>query len=104
MGVRRDKGTAVARYIGAHTGMPSIHWDYSGLHAPKPYDLTLITNRKLDMFTKELNREHEGIWAAIRYDYGMSDLNHAWVGMHLKDYVTLLTTHYETIQDRIKGE
>lgn len=105
MGIRADKGRSVAKYIGGHTGMPFVRWDNNGLHSPAPYRFDLTTSKKLDNWHNQLREPRtNGLYAAIRYDYTVPTLNDAWVGMHLDDYVTLLTSHYESIQDRIKGE
>lgn len=74
------------------------------IDAPAPYHLDVVTSRKLDNWHSHLRLENPGIYASIRYDNNIDDVSQAWVGMHLSDFVVLLKAHYETIEDRIKGE
>lgn len=105
MGVRRDRGLALARYLTGSTGIPFIRWDGMGLDAPAPYSFGVTTSRKLQVW-------HDRIWelpvdkphCVIRYDSAMPDVSHAWVAMKLGGVAPLLGLHYDSISDRIKGE
>lgn len=107
MGVRRDKGRALTRYLTGTTGIPLLHWD--GIHgcidAPPPYKIDVTTSRSLSNWhdlIRELNVDAPHM--VIRYDNSLPDVSHAWVAMKLSGFVPLLTAHYNTVQDRIKGE
>lgn len=105
MGVRRDKGKALNRYLTGTTGIPMLMWDGSGIQAPSPYKIDVTTSRSLDNWHR-LIREitDDKPHMVIRYDNTLPDVSHAWVAMKLSGFVPLLTTHYESMQDRIKGE
>jgi hypothetical protein len=105
MGVRADKGRALSRYITGHTGMPLLHWNGTTIESPPPYKFEVTTSRSLENW-HNLIRGIEGYnpHMAIRYDNTLPDVSHAWVAMQLSGFVPLLTAHYKSIQDRIKGE
>lgn len=105
MGVRRDKGVALVRYITATTGIPLLSWQWESIAAPAPYEIAVTTNRKLENWhecIRELDPDRPHM--AIRYDNGLPDVSHAWVAMTLGGFAPLLGAHYNTIADRIKGE
>lgn len=105
MGVRRDKGNALARYIVGSTGIPFIRWEGVSLHAPSPYLFDVTTSRSLDNWHRIIREiDDDKPRMVIRYDNTLPDVSHAWVGMKLNGFLPLLTAHYESIQDRIKGE
>lgn len=107
MGVRRDKGKAITRYLTGSTGIPFLLWDgiQNAIEAPAPYKIDVTTSRSLENW-HNLIRSIEGDKPvmAIRYDNTLPDVSHAWVAMKLGGFVPLLTAHYNTMQDRIKGE
>jgi hypothetical protein len=105
MGVRNDKGRAVTRYLTGSTGIPMLSWnaDNNTISAPPPYKITLTTSRKLENWHDILRREQTGgLHVAIRYDNSQPAVDHAWVGLSLKDFTVLLTAHYESIRDRVQ--
>lgn len=100
MGSRRDKGMAITRYLTGHTGIVGLTWDGtdSQILSPKPYQIDVTTDRKLDNWHALLREEMSQTHIAIRYDLGMDSINAAWVGMRLYDFVPLLKTHYDSNQ------
>lgn len=98
MGVRRDKGKAVARYLTGRTGIPSLHWAGvdNSIDAPAPYVIDLTTSRKLQNWHDSIREEGQGIRIAIRYDGSMDSVEQAWVGISLRDFAPLLQAHYES--------
>lgn len=98
MGVRRDKGLALTRYLTGVTGIPFLKWDgiVSSIDAPAPYDIDVVTSRKLQNWHDKLREEIPGVHIVIRYDNGMPSLEQAWVGMRLRDFAPLLQAHYES--------
>lgn len=98
MGVRRDKGLAVARYLTGRTGIPGLSWGgaHSEILSPPQYQIDLTTSRKLqnwhDLIRTELKQTH----IVIRYDNTMDSIDQSWVGMLMHDFVPLLTNHYES--------
>lgn len=102
MGRRSDKGRAIARYLTGRTGVPFIRWENNGIAAPYPYVIHAITDMKIERFREALNKPTQGLNIVVRYDGLINDLNDAWVGMRLDDFVVLMQAHYESIQDRIK--
>lgn len=107
MGVRRDKGRALARYLTGSTGIPFLTWDglHNEINAPWPYHIEVTTSRSLGNW-HDLIRGIDGDapHMVIRYDNSLPDVSHAWVAMSLSGFVPLLTAHYNTLQDRIQGE
>lgn len=105
MGVRRDKGNALARYLTGTTGIPFIRWEGTTLEAPSPYLIDVTTSRSLENWHNLIrNMGETKPHMAIRYDNTLPDVSQAWVAMKLNGFTPLLTAHYESIQDRIKGE
>lgn len=105
MGVRRDKGAALTRYLTGSTGIPTLSWDNGVILAPSPYRIEVTTNRKLETWHELMRRlPADKPHMAIRYDNVLPDVSYAWVGMTLGGIAPLLQAHYETIADRIKGE
>jgi hypothetical protein len=107
MGVRTDKGLALARYLTGSTGIPFMSWDgaHSRIAAPSPYVIDVTTSKKLENWHNLLRAiDGPNPVMAIRYDNGLPDVSHAWVGMKLMAFAPLLTAHYNSISDRIKGE
>lgn len=105
MGVRRDKGAALVRYLTGSTGIPLLSWEWDRIAAPRPYEISVTTNRKLENWhalIRDLPLDQPCM--AIRYDNSLPDVSHAWVAMNLSGFVPLLESHYNTIADRIKGE
>lgn len=105
MGVRADKGRALASYLTGHTGIPLLAWDgmRGRIDAPPPYTITVTTSRKLQNWHDDIRESLPGgLSIAIRYDNGMPSLDQAWVGMQLHTFVPLLTAHYDSIQDRVR--
>jgi hypothetical protein len=98
MGVRRDKGKAVTRYLTGSTGIPSLHWEGMGnsIEAPSPYVIDLTTARKLENWHEILRTEGPGIRIAIRYDGSLDSVEQAWVGLSLRDFAPMLKAHYES--------
>lgn len=101
MGVRQDKGRAVARYIVGNAGIPMVTWTTDGLEAPYPYQLLLTTGRKLEDWHEILRGPMSTrIKLAIRFDNSLPDVSAAWVGMSLEDACILLDAHYRAISER----
>lgn len=94
MGVRTDKGRAVARYLTAATGIVGFRWTGQNIESPAPYRIHLTTSRKLQNWTDALT-EADGLAFAIRYDYILPELTEAWVGMHLDTFALLLQAYHE---------
>lgn len=107
MGVKKDKGTALTRYLTGTTGIPFLCWNhhFSQIDAPYPYTINVSTSRKLENWYSVI-RAIEGDMPrmVIRYDNSLPDVSHAWVGMKLSGFTPLLTAHYNSISDRMKGE
>lgn len=107
MGVRRDKGRALARYMLGGTGIPYITWDgaSNALTAPPPYRIEMTTSRSLENWHDTIRGiTGDSPHMAIRYDNSLPDVSQAWVAMKLSGFLPLLTAHYETIKQRIEGE
>lgn len=107
MGVRRDKGRALTRYLTGSTGIPFLHWDgINGcIDAPHPYVIDVTTSRALANWhdlIRDIKDDTQHM--VIRYDNSLPDVSHAWVAMKLSGFTPLLTAHYNTLQDRIEGE
>ena len=104
MGGKRDKGMALARYLVGHAGIPGLAWNHSlsQVDAPFPYIVVVETQRNLDPWHAMLRTDGpaDRLKMSILYHYGMDSLDQAWVGMQLKPFTTLLTTHYDTIRHR----
>jgi len=107
MGVRRDKGLALARYMTGTSGIPGLSWEglHSEITAPPPYQIDVTTSRSLENW-HDLIRGIDGDQPhmAIRYDNSLSDVSQAWVAMRLSGFIPLLTAHYNTMKDRIEVE
>lgn len=103
MGVRADKGKAVARYILGHTGIPGVAFAGStnDIIMPLPYFADVTTARKLQLWHDRIAAPAgEGSLShniAIRYDNNMASVADAWVGMTLHQFVPLLTAHYDHV-------
>ena len=106
MGVRRDKGRALTRYLTGSTGIPFLTWNglQNEIDAPPPYHIDITTSRNLGNWHELIRGIGDGPSMAIRYDNALPDVSHAWVAMKLSGFVPLLTAHYNTLQDRIEGE
>jgi len=104
MGRREEKGRAVARYILGHSGIPSVSWEKGqNIEAPPPYRFHVTTSRSLDLFKRALEERIVGrINIVIRYDGDIPELEDAWVGMRLSEFVPLLQAHYEANRDRVE--
>lgn len=102
---RKDKGKAVTRYIGAVSGIPTLHFDATSneIEAPPPYRLAVSTDGawwRLAAYLKAL--PEDSISAAIRYDKFLEGgVDNAIVATRLSTFATLLESHYNTIQDRV---
>ena len=104
---RTGKGLALTRYITGTTGIPLLSWDglHSSIDAPAPYRIEVTTSRKLQNWHDLIRAAPEmSQTMVIRYDNSLTDVSHAWVAMPLGGFAPLLAAHYETIQDRIRGE
>ena len=106
MGVRRDKGRALTRYLTGATGIPFLHWNgiHSQIDAPYPYVIDVTTSRALANWHDQIRELGDLTHMAIRYDNSLPDVSHAWVAMKLSGFVPLMTAHYQTMQDRVEGE
>lgn len=106
MGIRQDKSRAVVRYLTGYTGIPFLSWNgTSRLEAPAPYRIEVTTSRKLQNWHDLIRAAPEmSQTMVIRYDNSLTDVSHSWVAMPLGGFAPLLAAHYETIQDRIRGE
>lgn len=104
MGFRDEKGKAIARYILGHTGIPTLAWTRGGnMEAPPPYRIRVVTDRSLDRFRLTLEERTSGrLNIVVRYDGDIPELEDAWVGMRLSDFVQLLQAHYEANRDRVE--
>lgn len=105
MGLRSSKGQGVARYLTGATGIPMLHWDSgtSRISAPPPYLLDVTTSRKLQNWHDLIRSDTDShsMHAVIRYDMSIDSIEQAWVGMNMRTFSTLLTSHYESIRPRI---
>lgn len=105
MGRREEKGRAVARYLTGRTGIPFIRWEQGrNIDAPYPYKITLVTEAKIEGFREALNTPRSGLNIVVRYDGFIDNIDNAWVGMSLQDFVYLLQAHYESNKDRIANK
>lgn len=104
MGVRRDKGLALARYLTGTTGIPFLSWDGndSRVDAPAPYSFDVTTSRKLQHWTDNIVMDAPDLHFSIRYDNALPSVDKAWIATTLDRFVPLLQAHYDTITDRIK--
>lgn len=95
MGVRTDKIRALYRYMLGHTGMHGMSLDNNVISLPYPYALTVTTSRKLQNWHDNLHYKNvDGrINIHIRYDNSLENVDNAWVGVPLHDFVKLLTAH-----------
>lgn len=107
MGVRREKGLALTRYMTGASGIPGLMWGGSvnEIVAPAPYIIGVTTSRKLQDWHDAIrnsvpNKPH----MHIRYDRGMDSPADAWVAMTLHNFIPLLTAHYDTQRERVEGE
>lgn len=104
MGVRRDKGQSIARFITVATGIPGVRWaGNSMLDMPYPYQAHVTTARKLQSWHDAIaatSQSDRPVAIAIRYDNGMPDVAHAWAAMPLSTACLLIGHHYETIRER----
>jgi hypothetical protein len=100
VGVRREKGMAITRYLTGHCGIVGLSWDgtCNQILSPSDYQIDVTTSRKLDNWHQLLRQETTNAHISIRYDLGMDSINQAWVGMQMSDFVPLLTAHYLTNQ------
>lgn len=103
---RKDKGKAVTRYIGAVSGIPTLHFDPASNHidAPPPYRLAVSTDGawwRLAAYLKDL--PEDAISAVVRYDGFLTEggVDNAIVATRLSTFATLLECHYNSIQDRV---
>lgn len=105
VGVRRDKGMAVARYILGTTGIPGISWASGSIQSPPPYAIDLLTGRKLQWWHDRIaSYDNEpGMRFAVRYDNGMGPITSAWVGMNITAFTELLAAHHQST-DRGTGK
>lgn len=107
MGVRRDKGVAITRYLTGMTGIPGLSWEgmTNEILAPNPYTIHITTSRKLQDWHDRIRfSDPEKPHILIRYDNEMDSPADAWVGMRLYNFIPLLTTHYDTQRERVEGE
>lgn len=101
---RGDKTRAVVRYLISRTGIPLITWDghSNRIDGPPPYGFTMSTDAagwRFFQYIREL--PPDGLHAVIRYDKHIDGVDNAVVGMPLSTFVTLLASHYNTVQDRV---
>lgn len=106
MGVRRDKGLAIARYLTGASGVPFLSWDGadSRIAAPAPYSFDVTTSRKLQHWTDNILMDAPGLHFSIRYDGTLPSVDKAWIATTLDRFAPLLQAHYETISDRMNKE
>ena len=109
MGVRANKGNAIARYMLGNTGIPGISWNSTtgSISMPYPYIIDLTTSRKLQNWHDRLASYPEAaspIHACIRYDNGMDGIPSAWVGIKIDPFIQLITAHHESLVRNTEGE
>ena len=99
MSNRRSKGIALARHLTSGSGIPGFEWNpASGLiTAPtQPYLFSLETSVGLDRYSARVRElPNDGIPAVIRMNKSIANYGDAWVTMRLRDFVPLLTAHYD---------
>lgn len=105
MGVRRDKGRAVTRYLTGMTGIPFLEWDgnTNEIMAPAPYSFHVTTGRALRLWMEQIRLDPGTFHFSIRYDKSLPSVDKAWVATTLDVMAPLLGAHYNTISDRIEG-
>lgn len=103
---RRDKGKAVTRYIATRTGIPSLFFDVTSnaIDAPPPYQFAVSTDGAWWRTAAYLNgMRDDRLGAVVRYDKFLEGgIDNAIVCMRLSAFVTILESHYNTIQDRVQ--
>lgn len=105
MGVRADKGRALARYITGTTGIPFVAWEGTGIASPYPYQVSVTTSRALVNWHRDIHElSSDKPHMAIRYDNSLPDVSHAWVAMTLGGFAPLWKAHYDTTINIGRGE
>ncbi len=104
---RKSKMLSIVRYIVSRTGIPLINWDGKSnrIDFPYPYSMEAITDTATWRFFETIrNLPHNGLSFAVRYDKYVDTVDEAIVGMRLSTFIVLLSSHYDTISDRIGNE
>lgn len=109
MGVRANKGNAIARYLLGRTGIVGISWDSAtgSISMPYPYQIDLTTSRKLQNWHDRLASypsQPTPIHACVRYDNGMEDITNAWVGMKIDPFIEMLSAHHYALTADTEGQ
>lgn len=95
---RHDKGRQAARYLGSHSGIPSLGYSEGIIAAPSEYLLTVSTIRSNDAVFASV-REHEDdmrLHAHIKTTRA-NTIDNAPVGMTLRTFAVLLGAHYDSV-------
>jgi hypothetical protein len=102
VGIRRDRGLAVARYVVGASGIPGVRWTGQiPLDAPYPYQLGLTTSRVHVHWTDAIAElDPKRVGGIIKYDGSIPDIPSAMVGMRLDHFCSLIGMHYE---QHVKG-
>lgn len=97
---RVDKGKAVSRYLTAATGIPLLRFDKetSRIIGPPPFRFYVTTDAAGWRFFQGIRELDDFV---IRYDKYVGVVEDAYVGMKLSTFATLLTSQYNSLQDRV---
>jgi hypothetical protein len=97
---RNDKGRAISRYLTATTGIPLLRFDreQSRVIGPPPFRFYVTTDAAGWRFFQGIRELDDFV---IRYDKYVGVVEDAYVGMKLSTFATLLTSQYNSLQDRV---
>jgi hypothetical protein len=103
---RSDKGRSVTRYLTGHAAIPMLSWngDDNTITAPPPYKPYVSTDGAWWRFRHYLDERQDdtGIPFVVRYDKSIPGVDNAIVGIHLRNFATILHAHYISISDRVE--
>lgn len=95
---RTTKVAAVARLLGAASGVPFVRADGFRIVMPDPYSAVIFTGRGFGHRHGESlqSMPHRGVPMHIHYSADVCDsVGDAYVTMRLNDFAPLLQAHYE---------
>lgn len=98
---KSTKGKAVARYLSANSGIPTLFYDISSdtIDGPPPFRFKVITDRNTTRFFRAIREEDIPI---IRYDRYIESIDEAYVGIKLSAFATILGAYYDSLRDRVQ--
>lgn len=102
MGDRRDRLTAVARYLGAASGIPGVSLIGYAIKAPFPYVFVPHTGRELERWNEAAKRL-TGMQMLVWYRTTHDSPADALITMRASTAAELLAAHYNAGEARRKG-